>query len=63
MYEVYNYQILTGHEGDGGNYRSRGAVHTWLSIIPRRQPRDDRKPGMDGPEGAIISTITRYKTS
>ena len=32
-------QILTAQEDDGGNYHSRGAIHTGPTIIPEAKPR------------------------
>ena len=32
-------QILTAQEDDGGNYHSRGAIHTGPTIIPSASPR------------------------
>ena len=38
-YVVDDIQILTAQEDDGGNYHSRGAIHTGPTIIPKAKRR------------------------
>ena len=39
VFHALSIQILTAQEDDGGNYHSRGAIHTGPTIIPSALPR------------------------
>ena len=60
-------QILTAQEDDGGNYHSRGAIHTRPTIIPEAKPRIAQyvvyPQYVDSTKGVIISTIIRLWSS